>query len=161
VALVSAIAHIAEQNLVHRDLKPANILLDANGMPVIVDFGIVRDLAKVSLTQSWAIRGPGTPFFASPEQLNNQKELIDWRADQFSLGVAISIVTFGVHPYAQAGMTMDQIVEAVANRLGPTAHFDNIASAAGLPAIPKMLAPWPVGRYRTSALLAAAWEVNA
>ncbi len=89
--LISAISHIASQDLVHRDIKPDNILFRADGItPVIVDFGLVRDLIRTSLTQSWFIRGPGTPYFAPPEQLRNEKALIDWRSDQFSLGVVVA-----------------------------------------------------------------------
>ncbi|MDB4959855.1 MAG: protein kinase [Myxococcales bacterium] len=157
VALVDALAHIASHNLVHRDFKPENILLDANDSPMIDDFGIVRDLTKESLTQSWAMRGPGTPFYAAPEQLNNEKELIDWRTDQFSLGVVLSVITFGVHPYQRSGMTMDQTVEAVAARVEPADSFVESAMAAGLVALPKMVSSWPVRRFRTPELLAAAW----
>lgn len=160
VALVDALAHIASHNLVHRDFKPENILLDARGAPMIDDFGIVRDLTKESLTQSWALRGPGTPFYAAPEQLNNEKELIDWRTDQFSLGVVLSVITFGVHPYQRDGMTMDQTVEAVAGRAGLADSFVQAASSAGFFALPKMLAAWPVGRFRTPELLAAAWATE-
>lgn len=83
--LISAVAHIASHDLVHRDIKPDNILFRADGVtPVIVDFGLVRDLGGTSLTQTWLMQGPGTPFFAPPEQLRNEKTLIDWRSDQFS-----------------------------------------------------------------------------
>jgi serine/threonine protein kinase len=132
-------------------------LLDANGAPVIDDFGLVRDLEAPSLTQSWAIRGPGTPFYAPPEQLNNEKDLIDWRADQFSLAVAITLITFGAHPYEKQGMSMAELVEAVATRSGPTDKFIAAAQGAHLAPLVKMVAPWPVSRYRTPALLTAAW----
>jgi len=89
-----------ELDLVHRDIKPANIMFkEGLETPVLVDFGIVRDLAATSLTQTWSPIGPGTPFFASPEQLNNEKHLIDWRSDQFSLGVTLYFARTARHPY--------------------------------------------------------------
>jgi len=52
--LIEAIGHIAANDLVHRDLKPANIMFrQAGGEPIVVDFGIVRDLRKSSLTASY------------------------------------------------------------------------------------------------------------
>jgi serine/threonine protein kinase len=86
--LISALSKIASEGLVHRDIKPDNIMFRADGItPVIVDFGIVRDLASSSLTGTWQMRGPGTPYYAAPEQLNNEKQMIDWRTDQFALGI--------------------------------------------------------------------------
>lgn len=61
--LINALAHIASHNLVHRDIKPDNIMFREDKMtPVVVDFGVVRDLSEYSLTPSWAMSGPGTPF---------------------------------------------------------------------------------------------------
>ena len=89
-----------QPSLVHRDIKPANIMFRKNQPePVLVDFGIVRDLSQTSLTASWWPSGPGTPFFSSPEQLTNDKALIDWRSDQFAIGVIASLLLTGRHPY--------------------------------------------------------------
>src|SRR5271165_2319653 len=73
--LVDALNHIADLDLVHRDIKPENLMFrEKNGsVPVVVDFGLVRNLVDTSITPTWADRGPGTPYFASPEQLNNDK----------------------------------------------------------------------------------------
>jgi serine/threonine protein kinase len=156
--LVSAVAHIASLELVHRDLKPDNILFRLDRRtPVIVDFGIVRDLVDSSLTQTWLRQGPGTPFFAPPEQLRNEKALIDWRSDQFSLGIVMSMSTLGFHPYSQAGMSSQEIVERVAQRQAPSPRFLEAAERLGLPMLMRMTAPWPVDRFRTPADLVDAW----
>jgi serine/threonine protein kinase len=156
--LVSAVAHIASHELVHRDLKPENILFRADGVtPVIVDFGIVRDLVDTSLTETWLMRGPGTPFFASPEQLRNEKDLIDWRSDQFSLGVLISISLFGLHPYGENGLMPQQIVDRVSERGAQSARFVESARAE-LPVLVRMTAPWPVQRLRKPEQLVGSWE---
>jgi len=157
--LIDALCHIAPLNLVHRDIKPENIMFTADGVtPVLTDFGVVRVLSDSSLTPTWAARGPGTPFFSSPEQLNNEKDLIDWRSDQFSLGIVLASLTLGDHPYRLPGMPDEDVVERVSSRGGPSNHFLRGVDAARLPALLRMAAPWPVDRFRKPDLLAKAWR---
>jgi serine/threonine protein kinase len=158
-SLTAALAHIAARRLVHRDIKPENVMLRADGVtPVIVDFGLVRDLVETSLTQSWLPQGPGTPYFAPPEQLLNEKLLIDWRADQFSLAVTLAIVTFGFHPYAEyPTQSPADVVSRVLQRRSPSADFERAANQADLSVLIRMAAPWPVQRLRTPEALTAAF----
>lgn len=157
--LIRAVEHIAGNDLVHRDFKPANIMYPAvQAEAVVGDFGIVRDLKKESITKSYLLAGPGTPFFAAPEQLNNEKVLIDWRTDQFAIGVTLAISHFGFHPYREEGEDDNQAILHVAGRSGPSAKFDRVVAAAQLPVLAKMLAPWPAGRVRTAAALLADWR---
>ena len=157
-ALIDAIAHIAAKELVHRDLKPANIMFrTAGGAPVVVDFGIVRDLRKSSLTGSYLGMGPGTPYFAPPEQLNNEKMLIDWRADQFALGIVLSLAYLGFHPYAEVGDDPGQTITRVAARAGPAARFLDAVAVSALPILGRMVSKWPVERIRTPNALLDGW----
>lgn len=126
--------------------------------PVIVDFGLVRDLVNTSLTQTWLMRGPGTPFFAPAEQLRNEKAMIDWRSDQFSLGVVVALSAFGFHPYQEDGTSPTQTVEHVAERSAPTGRFLDAATQSGMPYLVRMTAPWPVERFRTPEELERAWH---
>jgi serine/threonine protein kinase len=161
IPLIDAITHIAALDLVHRDLKPDNIIFRADGStPVITDFGLVRDLAAGSLTPTFAMPGPGTPLYASPEQLLNSKPMIDWRADQFSLGVLLAFGTLGSHPYAEPGDAYGDTVSRVAQRLPTSTRFRNEATSAGLPALITMTEPWPHQRYRTPSQLASAWAAQ-
>lgn len=158
-ALISAIGCVAAARLVHRDLKPENVMLRADGRtPVIVDFGLVRHLDESSLTQSWAPRGPCTPLFAPAEQLCNDKSGIDWRADQFALGILLSLAGLACHPYLVSGEDSSIAVQRMASRSGQTQQFLDLAAAHNLPALVKMTEPWPIGRYRTPERLASAWE---
>ncbi len=156
--LISAVAHVASHELVHRDLKPDNIMFREDRVtPVIVDFGLVRDLSSTSLTQTWIAMGPGTPYYAAPEQLTNDKELIDWRTDQFALGVLLAECVLGYHPYSETGDATARIIERVAQREGPTDRCKADVAKAGLPAITRMSAAWPIRRFRTPQDLNDAW----
>lgn len=148
--LADALAHIASLDLVHRDLKPDNIMFrDTGDTPVVVDFGLVRDLNATSVTASWAMRGPGTPYFASPEQLNNEKQMIDWRSDQFGLGVTLIIALTGRHPYGQLHDIADVIVTNVADRKALAPDVVGECRTQGWNALVKMAQPWPISRFRT------------
>lgn len=152
--LVQALDHLKALNLVHRDIKPDNIMFrQGSDIPILVDFGLVRDLSAVSLTQTWLPQGPGTPYYAAPEQLHNEKPLIGWRTDQFSLGIVLGMCLTGRHPFEQPGMTMPQTVGAVAGRQTCSSQFRTAATAAGLVGIVQMLAPWPIQRYSNPARL--------
>jgi NIMA (never in mitosis gene a)-related kinase len=74
----------ASQKILHRDLKPGNIFLDQNSNVKIGDFG----LARVMNTESqFAYTHVGTPYYMSPEQINEQK--YNEQSDIWSLGCII------------------------------------------------------------------------
>ncbi|CAN5293178.1 hypothetical protein BH20BAC1_BH20BAC1_13940 [soil metagenome] len=98
-SLVTGLSIIWDKNIVHRDLKPENIIIRPNGTPCIIDLGIARFLDLESLTKTISPMGPCTPIYAAPEQLNNNKNLIDPRTDFFGLGIIALELYLGVHPY--------------------------------------------------------------
>ena len=155
--LATAIDHLKCLDLVHRDIKPDNIMFrEGDEKPVLVDLGLVRDLSMSSLTQTWMMRGPGTPYFASPEQLNNEKRLISWKSDQFSLGVVLSICLIDRHPYDSGGMQPAEIVTAVAERRKLPTSYQTDVITEGLPGLVRMVEPWPIRRYQdTSEMIGA------
>jgi len=159
IYLANALAHLKELNLVHRDIKPDNIMFRENhDIPILVDFGLVRDLSSSSLTQTWLPQGPGTPYFAAPEQLNNEKYQIGWRTDQFSLGIVLGFCLTLKHPFAQEGMTMPETVSAVAQRQKCTQDFREKVIDLGFENIIKMLEPWAVHRFSTPTDLLKSFE---
>jgi serine/threonine protein kinase len=157
--IISAVGHIMMLGLVHRDVKPDNIMVrETLNNVVLVDFGLVRRLDAESLTHTYLPQGPGTPLYASPEQLTNQKDLIDWRSDQFSIAVTIALSLGGFHPYADdAGTSAYEIVERVAARNGPSDNFTKWALRMGFPVLSDMSAPWPVQRFRNPIHLLDTW----
>lgn len=157
LSISNALLHLSERNIVHRDVKPDNIMFREDGSPMLVDLGLARHLEASSLTQSWAMPGPGTPIFASPEQLCNDKHLIDWRADQFSLGITLSIGIFSMHPFSGSQDVM-HVVEKIAQRESPVDTFKEQANKVNLNVLVKMVEPWPIKRYTMPEQLISAWE---
>lgn len=147
VALSKAIIYLKTLDLVHRDIKPDNIMYKADGSPMLVDFGLVRNLSESSLTMSWIPRGPGTPLFSSPEQLNNEKALIDWRSDQFSLGIVLGYCCQNFHPFIKKTEGDAQAVENVSKRLEPPQDYLDFCLQNKLDPLIQMLAPWPIKRF--------------
>ncbi len=76
--LVSAVEAIHAVGVVHRDIKPANVLLEDDGDPVLVDFGIAHVADDIRLTSSGLVMG--TPGYLSPELIDGATvtEATDW-----------------------------------------------------------------------------------
>ena len=98
----SALDYAHRRGVVHRDIKPANILLDADGDPVVTDFGI----AKVAETTGYTRVGTviGTPAYMSPEQCMGYD--VGPASDQYALGIVAYEMLTGQTPFTGNGLAM-------------------------------------------------------
>ncbi len=97
--VLAAVAFAHRSLVVHLDLKPANILVDAQGEPKLLDFGIARLLSSdegETATLGWR---PMTRDYASPEQLVGGR--LTTASDVYSLGVVLHELLAGRRPHSR------------------------------------------------------------
>ena len=102
IEICAAVQHAHEKGVVHRDLKPSNILVDSQGRPKVLDFGVAR-LQEDDGT--WVTRHTregqliGTLAYMSPEQVRGDANAIDTRVDVYALGVTLYETLAGRLPH--------------------------------------------------------------
>ncbi len=98
--LCDALDYAHQNGIIHRDIKPANILIDMQGKPYLVDFGVAH-VETSTLTQTGTT--VGTPSYMSPEQVIGKQ--VDKRSDVFSLGVILYELITGRRPFEGDNIT--------------------------------------------------------
>ncbi len=105
--IASALAVIHQQSIVHRDIKPSNIMVDENGDPKLMDFGISKtDTVNVAtppddLTSTGTVLG--SPLYMSPEQFNTPDK-VSCASDIYSLGLTYYQMLTGLQPISEVQM---------------------------------------------------------
>lgn len=149
-----AVHHAHTRLVVHRDLKPNNILVDADGVPRLLDFGIAKLLAAGGDAPAGAVTllGASTPQYAAPEQLEGRP--VGTAADIYALGVIAWELIAGAPPAhaerevdgSSRGPLPSRALGGRKARAAVRGDIDAIVSQA--------LAPDPAARYASAEALA-------
>jgi len=166
VALIAAICkgvqHAHVRGVIHRDLKPANILVDEEGQPRIMDFGIARIVdepgeATTRMTEAGQL--VGTLPYMSPEQLSGDPSRIDLRTDVYALGVILYELLCGRRPRELDETTLMAALRSAETRpLVPLAKAMPAARGDLDTLVMKALSEDPERRYASAGEFAADLE---
>ncbi|MBK6695432.1 MAG: protein kinase [Myxococcales bacterium] len=169
-------ADLEPLGIVHRDVSPHNILVDSEGTPRLLDFGIAKAAGRITTTRDGQIKGKLA--YMAPEQLKNHP--IDRRVDVYAAGVVLwelltgsrlfhagdDVATFGnvlqgaLHGPRDLSPTTPESVDAIVMRsLSPdaSARFDTAAAMADALEAAMNVAP----RARVAEWMEARWPNGA
>ena len=133
---------IHNRGIIHRDLKPENLMFRSDGLLVLADFGIAKQLST-ELTRTQHGEVYGTPYYMSPEQARGLT--VDGRSDLYSLGIILYEMLAGAKPYTatRAEAVVYQHIHAPVPRLPA-------ASASMQPMLDRLLAKDPEDRFESA-----------
>lgn len=150
--IARAVAYAHQKDILHRDIKPANILVDTEGEPHVLDFGLAKHITQdTGTTLSGMVLG--TPSFMAPEQAAGKNKEVTVATDIYGLGAVLYYLLTGRPPFV-ADTPMDALVQVL--------EAEAILPRAVNPLIPaelericlRCLEKFPQERYHSAAELA-------
>ena len=128
VARALAVAH--NVGVVHQDVKPQNIVINPDGEPILIDFGMacLRDAWVDETARQGTVSG--TPAYMAPEQARGETNDVGPRSDVFAMGAILYFLLTGKAPFA--GKTVSQVVASAAACDFDTTVLENVDAPAGL-----------------------------
>jgi len=156
-AICDAVHHAHTQGIVHRDLKPDNVLVEADGRPRVLDFGVAHaalgeDARGTLQTSDGEI--VGTLDYMAPEQISGGDAARSPAVDVYALGAILHEMLTGETPHDLEGLSL----VAAARRIAEGDPRPLLETAPGLPQdlgwiVDRALSPDPARRYASALAL--------
>ena len=124
IKVCEAMRHAHQRGVIHRDMKPSNILVQSDGKPNLLDFGLAKQGTFGDMTTSLTAQIIGTPAYMSPEQAAGDPSGIDVRTDVYSLGVVLYELLTNQMPY-DTKSSMGQLLNHIARTEADQSHLQN------------------------------------
>ena len=147
-----ALVYLHAHGIHHHDVKPDNVVLEADGRPRLLDFGIAHLETARKLMVSGLSASIGTPDYMAPEQLRGR--VGDARADVFALGTMLYEIVTGRLPYVGADWEDRLRARRLEEPTPPSAHVPGLAPALEA-VVMRAIEPELKGRYQTAVDLLA------
>jgi tetratricopeptide (TPR) repeat protein len=153
--LCSTLAFLHGEGIVHRDLKPSNVLVQPDGTAVLMDFGLVSHFGGEISREALDVGevGVGTVGYMAPEQIRG--ELLDARADLYSLGCILFELVTGRQPFVRSTVAEVARAHLKAAPLPPSQFVDGVPPELDALAL-QLLAKRPQDRIGHADAVAAA-----
>ncbi|MEM6937739.1 MAG: protein kinase, partial [Pseudomonadota bacterium] len=150
-----AVAYAHNRLVIHRDIKPANILVDEEGQPRLLDFGVAALLEdRGDAYQTGQAGSPITLQYASPEQVSDADVTV--ASDVYQLGLLLYELLAERPPYRLGDLSLEQALETLTQKAPPPPSHHQLQRPQDLDAVVlKALQKDPVDRYEQVAMLAA------
>ena len=154
IQILDAVSYAHQHNIIHRDLKPSNILLNAEGVPRVMDFGIATRISEKAGAEK-VLMLFGTPGYMAPEYITGME--ISPKLDIFATGMILHQMLTG-KPAVQGSDPRDTLRLIVQEAIAPPSDSNSQVDEKLDDIVLKALSKDPSSRYASAQEMKAALQ---
>ncbi len=154
LAMLGALHHAHDRDVLHRDVKPENVLFNTEGLPKLADFGIAKVLGEGAGNRTATGTIMGTPAYMAPEQ--GSGDPVGRATDVYAIGAMLYELLSGQLPFESTGNPLAQLYRHIHEQ--PTDLREVAPTVPGgiAAVVMRALEKAPADRYEDAAAFAAA-----